>query len=73
MQVIRSIAIHFLRGFILADSVRRTVLLKNGFSEGEPLRKWFHRVSRSDTLFEKRLSILNRISALLCYRGGLKC
>ncbi|KRY58822.1 cAMP-dependent protein kinase type I-alpha regulatory subunit [Trichinella britovi] len=46
---------------------------ENGFSEGEPLRKWFHRVSRSDTLFEKRLSILNRISALLCYRGELKC
>ncbi|KRZ18925.1 cAMP-dependent protein kinase type I-alpha regulatory subunit [Trichinella zimbabwensis] len=46
---------------------------ENGFPEGEPLRKWFHHVSRSDALFEKRVSILNRISALLCYRGELKC
>ncbi|KRZ33938.1 cAMP-dependent protein kinase type I-alpha regulatory subunit [Trichinella pseudospiralis] len=36
-----------------ASLVRRTILLKNGFPEGEPLRKWFRHVSRSDALFEK--------------------
>ncbi|KAL1239278.1 cAMP-dependent protein kinase type I-alpha regulatory subunit [Trichinella pseudospiralis] len=30
---------------------------ENGFPEGEPLRKWFRHVSRSDALFEKRVSI----------------
>ncbi|KRY79759.1 cAMP-dependent protein kinase type I-alpha regulatory subunit [Trichinella pseudospiralis] len=40
-----------------ASLVRRTILLKNGFPEGEPLRKWFRHVSRSDALFEKRVSI----------------